>query len=154
RHLRSDELTTASALGSLAIVQANLGDPKAARLSFEQALANCRRERGEHPLVGWLLLNMGQLLADVGNPAEARSCFEQALSINRKTLGEDHPATFACLDKLERLLTSTGEQEAARAYYRQILAAHHRAAVGHHSSEKQTVGMAVRGPEQQIEELI
>jgi CHAT domain-containing protein/Tfp pilus assembly protein PilF len=154
REAGSDDERISSVLGSLAIVQANSGDPKAARLSFEQALVCCRRANGEeHSYFGTLLLNLGVLLSNVGDLTEARSCFEQALTSARKTLGEDHHVTVACLDNLRSLLESLGEREAARAHDRQALAVLHRTVLGRPSLTKEKGGMAGQDSEQQITEL-
>jgi tetratricopeptide (TPR) repeat protein len=154
RQVGNNDFAIAGILGALAVVQAGLGDPEAARLSFEQALVSCRRAHGEvHPLLGTLLHNLGELQRQEGNLVEACSCFEQALAIARKALGEEHQFTVACLDQLGGLLASLGEWEVARTYDGQALAVLHRAVLRPTSPTKDEEGMAGQDPEQQIAEL-
>ncbi|VAW42744.1 hypothetical protein MNBD_CHLOROFLEXI01-3218, partial [hydrothermal vent metagenome] len=101
----------------------HLGDYKAARPFYEQALAINQKVLGEaHPDTASSLNNMGALLRAMGQLAEARPFYEQALAIRQKVLGDAHPDTARSLNNLAVLAYDEQDMPEAARLMRQALA--------------------------------
>jgi len=91
------------------------------RGAFEDALAHFRRSleleeaagRGDHPLRGATLLNIGQVLSRLGRYDEALASLEDALAHEQRNFGESHPNAVRVLASLCDVRNHVGQTEAA-----------------------------------------
>src|SRR5664280_1923746 len=96
-----DAVAVATRLNNLAAVLGDLGEPAAARLLLDRALAITEAAHGpEHPAVATSLNNLAAVLRDLGEPAAARLLLDRALTIHEAAHGPEHPAVATSLGNL------------------------------------------------------
>ncbi len=84
----------AAALTGLSSVHVALGDNAAAERDLQEALPLLERSLGpQHPELGGVLNNLGNVQSYQGRRAEALATFERGLSLRERSLGEAHPQT-------------------------------------------------------------
>ncbi len=67
----------------------------------------------DHPLVGMVLSNLGQLYHQYDRQAEADQCYRQSLLLRSEALGPEHPSLQKLLHHYAELLRQTGREEEA-----------------------------------------
>jgi tetratricopeptide (TPR) repeat protein len=112
----------ALALGSLGVVQDNLGEPEAARATQERALAIKEVAYGpKHPEVAITLGNLGIVQGQLGDLEAARVTQERALVINEAVYGREHPEVGRTLGNLGNVHKRLGELAMAREIFDRVL---------------------------------
>ncbi len=114
--LEPDHPDLASALATLAIVQASQRRFTEARENFERALAVRESAYGSHnPDVAGTYVNLGTVLLELKQPDDARQMLDRALAIDEELLGPDHPDMVPLFATRARIQQVSGQLEAARA---------------------------------------
>lgn len=119
-HAIGDMRVEANAIGALANVSADRGDPARARERHARALA-LRERIGDTRGIAADHNNLGLLAQDVGDLSEARRRFEMALALNRRDGRDEVAATN--LVNLAGLASLAGDFARAEALYRDALSA-------------------------------
>jgi serine/threonine-protein kinase len=119
-----DEPETAARLGlTIAQVYAALGDPKAALVSGERALALATGDTPERALLrADILITLGSEYDNTERFDEARSADEQALALRERYAPDDRARIASTLTDLGSAAVRRGDLPAARAYFERAVA--------------------------------
>jgi len=148
-----DHHETARTLGSLGIVQRELGHLDAARTSHQRALAIYEALYGpDHPEVARTLTNLGIVQRELGDLDAAGTSHQRALAIEETVFGPDHPKVARTLNNLGNLQKELGDLNQARVTLQRALAIKEEAYGPDHLEIAPTLGN-LGDIEQQVGEL-
>jgi tetratricopeptide (TPR) repeat protein len=129
----SEDLTLATSLANLAVVQRAQGDDAAAQALYERALAIREKELGaEHPEVLQTMNNLAAVYGAQENYAAAEPLFVRVLAAREKTLGPDDRLTAQSMNNLALLYAAEGRTADAEPLYQRALAALEKSAGANH----------------------
>ncbi len=135
---RSDEVAT-SAL-SLAVLDQDIGDVKAAEPLMRQALATRRALHGaKDARVTEAMSDLAYLLQTNGKDAEAEPLLREALATNRQLYPPGDPRIASSMTRLARLLRADGKLDEAIALLREALVAQRKAYGNTHPDVASTI---------------
>jgi len=123
-------LQTAQTEAALCGVELKLAHIKEGAALCERGIAALEAELGpQHPLVGFALVNFGNVGLQTFDHAAARTAIERALVILADTVGEKHMVYAGALNNLGTIAARTGDYATARSAFERSLAsfgaAHH-----------------------------
>jgi CHAT domain-containing protein/tetratricopeptide (TPR) repeat protein len=110
----TNDLSAASSLNNLALVQKALGKYSEAERSYKSSLSIYRNKNlSAHPDYTNPLNNLGELYRVMGRLQEAVDAFEEVISIRKSTLGTDHPNYANALNNIALVEFAIGQLDAA-----------------------------------------
>jgi tetratricopeptide (TPR) repeat protein len=114
---------TLQTMNNLAATLTALGELKAARALFEQALEARRELLGpRHPDTLQTIGNLASVARRLGDLSEARDLKTEVLAARRELLGPEHPATLSTMASLAVTLRELGDAQECRKLEEQVLA--------------------------------
>ncbi len=113
----------ADTLAQLADVHFYLGEYPRSEALYKEALATYRRLGGNnHPRVGEMLNDLGQIAWNRGHTAEAEGYLRQSLAIDEAWYGPEHPNVAADLTSIGKVLVTAGQYDQAHSLFHRALA--------------------------------
>jgi len=117
------KLETATTQTALCGVEVRLGELQEAKATCQRALTTFEAEVGpQHPLVGFGLLNLGNVELELHEDAAAAASLERSLAIIAETVGEQHVSYVLALNNLGMITRRKGDTDAARRYFERSIA--------------------------------
>ena len=122
REHQEDSPRAAVLLAYIASIQEDKGDLRAARETYEEALAMARAHLGpEHPRVAAALNNLGGILDSQGDYPGALAYLGEALAIRQGLLGPDHPHVAESLHAMALVNVEVEQFDLAAERYHEAL---------------------------------
>jgi tetratricopeptide (TPR) repeat protein len=118
----AEHVDVVGTLNNLGLHYIGKGEYAEAGLVLERALKICEKASPEHPLIGKLLNNIGQLYGNIGDVAREEEYLLRSLGVSEKATHPEHPELTYMLNNLARLYQGKGDFARAEPMLRRALA--------------------------------